>query len=103
MKNLTLRPRTFAFVVATRAALAAGIGLLFSGRLSEARRRAVGKTLVAIGVVTTIPAAVSVMRGMRRSGRNQTALAPGVAQDEHLVGSRRFPRKGDDEIMRQAI
>jgi hypothetical protein len=58
----------FGFVVATRAALAAGIGLLVSSRIPESRRRAIGLTLVSIGAVTTIPAAIAVFRrpGMRR-------------------------------------
>jgi hypothetical protein len=54
------------FVVATRAALAAGIGLLVSSRIPESRRRAIGLTLVSIGAVTTIPAAIAVFRGRQR-------------------------------------
>jgi hypothetical protein len=51
------------FVVATRAALAAGIGLLVANRIPERRRRAIGLTLVSIGAATTIPAAIAVFRG----------------------------------------
>ena len=40
MKTMTLDAPVFAFVVATRAALAGGIGLLLSERLSAERRRA---------------------------------------------------------------
>jgi len=58
MKNLLLSPPVFGFVVATRVALAFGIGLLVADRIPEARRRRVGLTLVAIGAATTIPAAV---------------------------------------------
>lgn len=53
----------FGFVVATRAALAAGIGLLVANRIPERRRRAIGLTLVSIGAATTIPAAIAVFRG----------------------------------------
>lgn len=53
----------FAFVVATRAALAAGVGLLVANRIPESRRRTIGLTLVSIGVATTIPAAMAVFRG----------------------------------------
>jgi hypothetical protein len=42
----------------TRGMLGAGIGLLIAGKLSEETRRAVGRTLVAVGAVTTIPLAV---------------------------------------------
>ena len=99
MRRLVLDPPTFAFVVATRAALGVGIGLLLSGRLPEERRRAVGKALVAIGVVTTIPAAMSVMRGVRRPARYQTASASRVSQDDRLIGATRFARKGDDDSL----
>ena len=56
----------FGFVVATRAALGAGIGLLLSTRVPASRRRALGLTLVSIGAATTIPAAMAVFRGFRQ-------------------------------------
>ena len=65
MNKLALSVPTFGFVVGTRMALAVGIGLLLSSRLTEAQRRAVGLTLVAIGAATTIPAAVAVFRSQR--------------------------------------
>jgi hypothetical protein len=95
MKNLTLEVPTFAFVIATRAALAAGIGLLLSDKLSAARRRVVGGTLVAVGAATTVPAVVSVIRGVRRSRRG--AIGSAVRRDARLIGATRFPRKGDED------
>ena len=95
MRSLVLNPPTFAFVVGTRVALAAGIGLLVSEKLPAARRRAIGAALVAVGAVTTVPAAISVMRGLRRS----RSLPPqAVNRDEGLIGATRFPRKGDDDF-----
>jgi Na+-driven multidrug efflux pump len=67
MKNLILSPPKFGFVVATRVALALGIGLLISQRFSEKRRRRVGRTLVTIGVLATIPAAMMVVRSRKTS------------------------------------
>jgi hypothetical protein len=90
MKRIVLDPRMFAFIVSTRAALGVGIGLLVSGTLAATRRRAVGTTLVALGAATTIPAAFSVIRGLRRSH--------GVDRDKRLIGATRFPRKGDEVI-----
>jgi hypothetical protein len=58
--NLVLNPPLLGFVVATRAALAFGLGLLVADRVPEPRRRAIGLMLVTIGVATTIPAAISV-------------------------------------------
>jgi hypothetical protein len=73
MNNVVLSPPRFGFIVATRAALAAGIGLLISQRLSETRLRRVGKTLVAVGALATIPSALFLARGRRRrSGRSGT-------------------------------
>jgi hypothetical protein len=60
MKKLTLKLPAFGSIVVTRAALAFGAGLLLSSRIPEARRRAIGMTLVAIGVATTLPAVMAV-------------------------------------------
>ncbi len=48
-------------VAGTRGALGAGIGLLLASKLSEQQRRAVGWTLVAVGIATTIPLAFEVL------------------------------------------
>jgi hypothetical protein len=64
--SLTLNVPTFGFVVASRAALGVGIGLLLSSRLPEARRRTAGLALVALGAATTIPALMAVRRGINR-------------------------------------
>ncbi len=50
-----------ALIAGTRAALGAGLGLLLADRLSDGERRAVGWTLVAVGVVSTIPLATEVL------------------------------------------
>jgi hypothetical protein len=42
--------------IATRAILSAGIALLLADRLIAEQRKAVGSTLVLVGLVTTIPA-----------------------------------------------
>ncbi len=67
MKKLELSVPEFAFVVATRAALGAGIGLLLAGRLGRSDRRNVGLTLVILGALTTIPAAMAVFGGRLKS------------------------------------
>ena len=55
-----------ALVVGTRGLLGAGLGLLLAERVSADQRRAVGWSLVAIGVVTTIPLALMVFNRRRR-------------------------------------
>jgi len=66
MKQLELDFPTLGFVVMTRAALGAGVGLLLAGRLSEAQRRAVGTALVAIGAATTLPAVLALRQAALR-------------------------------------
>ena len=60
MRNPTLSFPELMFVVGTRAALAAGVALLASDRLSRTQRRSIGAALLAVGAVTTIPAAMAV-------------------------------------------
>lgn len=62
MRTVTLTVPEFMFVVGTRAMLAAGFAFLAFRKLDDRQRRIVGTTLVAIGAVTTIPAAIAVMR-----------------------------------------
>ena len=47
-------------IAATRGMLGAGIGLLLASKFSDDQRRAVGRTLVLVGAVTTIPLALRV-------------------------------------------
>ena len=61
--SFNLKPRTFGFLVGTRAALAFGVGLLVASRIPEATRRRLGLALVGLGAATTIPA----VRMLRRS------------------------------------
>jgi hypothetical protein len=72
--KLVLRPQLFGFVVATRAALGFGLGLLVAGRIQEPRRRAIALALIGIGAATTIPA----VRGVLGSRRDVVALPEAV-------------------------
>ena len=63
MRKVLLNLPTLGLAVATRALLGAGVGMLLADRLGR-RRRTVGATLVAIGVLTTIPVARGVLRGL---------------------------------------
>jgi len=50
-------------IAATRAMLGAGLGLLLADRLKRDQRRAVGWTLLAVGVLSTIPLVAQVIFG----------------------------------------
>jgi hypothetical protein len=60
MKTVILTLPEIALLAGTRAALGAGVGLLLSERLNSEQRQSVGWTLVAIGLLTTIPLALEV-------------------------------------------
>ena len=49
-------------VAATRGMLGAGIGLLAAPKLDDRERRAVGLTLLLVGLITTIPLALEILR-----------------------------------------
>lgn len=66
MKKLNLPAPAFFFIVATRALLGAGVGLLVSDKLSRKERRKVGASLVGIGALTTIPAILALVRSSTR-------------------------------------
>ena len=53
----TLKLSDIFLIGATRGMLGAGIGLLVASRLSDEQRRAVGRVLVLVGAITTIPLA----------------------------------------------
>jgi hypothetical protein len=60
MRETPITLPELALVAGTRAALGAGLGLLLADHLSRDQRRAVGWTLVLIGVGTTVPLALEV-------------------------------------------
>jgi hypothetical protein len=65
MKSITISPPTLVFVVATRAALAFGVGMLVAHRIPRSRRTAIARALIAVGALTTIPAALALKRQSR--------------------------------------
>src|SRR5262245_41541678 len=91
MRLITLPLRAVFFVIATRAALAAGVGLLLAERIPTDRRRRIATALIAFGAITTIPAARLASRAIKRP-----AAMSAIHSDPKLVGATRFPRKGDD-------
>jgi hypothetical protein len=62
MKEVQITWPELGFTVITRVMLGAGVALLLADRLSPDQRKAVGVTLLLIGVVTTIPAVLAVCR-----------------------------------------
>ncbi|HLZ39137.1 MAG TPA: hypothetical protein VKP64_15630 [Mycobacteriales bacterium] len=61
MRRASLTVPEIGLIAATRVALGAGLGLLLSDRLNGEQRRAVGWTLLAVGIVTTVPLVADVI------------------------------------------
>jgi hypothetical protein len=89
MRTISLALPQFGFVVVTRAMLGAGLALLLSESLPRAQKRTIGTALVAIGALSTIPAALWVTRSIRRPGGR-------IGHEPRLVGATRYPRRGDE-------
>lgn len=66
MKTKMVTVPELAMIAGTRVAGGAGLGLLLGDRLARDRRRAIGWTLLAVGVISTIPL---LARVMFRNGR----------------------------------
>jgi hypothetical protein len=60
MKTVRLTLPEIALLAGTRAALGGGVGLLLGERLKSEQRRAVGWTLLIVGLLTTISLALEV-------------------------------------------
>lgn len=69
MKKSELTIPEIALIAATRGMLGAGIGLLLAPRIPERPRKVVGLTLLAIGVLSTIPLAIDVFGKCRSTQR----------------------------------
>lgn len=61
MKTFTLSLPLFGLAVGTRAMAGAGLALLLAGKLDPSQRKAVGWTLLGVGVATTFPIAAIVL------------------------------------------
>ena len=69
MITRSIRLPELGLIAGTRAALGAGIALLLADRLNPDQRKAVGWTLVAVGVLTTFPLAAGVIFGGDMNGK----------------------------------
>lgn len=69
MREIPVTLPELALIASTRGMLGAGLGLLLADRLPEDRRKAVGWTLLLVGVATTLPLALEVFGASRSEGR----------------------------------
>lgn len=55
MRETRISIPELALIAGTRAALGAGVALIFGEQLTKEQRKAVGWTLFVVGVITTVP------------------------------------------------
>ena len=67
MKRTEITLPELGLIASTRGLLGAGVGLLLADHISKKPRKAVGWTLLIIGVFSTIPLAWIVLRGRCQS------------------------------------
>ena len=101
MRRVDLALPEFGFVVATRAALGAGLGLLATRGLGRQTRQRIGATLLTVGALTTLPALFLIFGrepSRRASGARRPVVPPetlrrgGEALGLDEVASREIPQ-----------
>jgi len=75
-----------ALIAGTRVALGAGLGLLLADQFKPEQRRTVGRKLLAVGLLTTIPLAADVL--LRHRNSNNSRHDDSRAHPDELVSSR---------------
>jgi zinc transporter ZupT len=75
MKHVSLTVPELGLIAGTRAALGAGLALLLGDRLSPEQRRAVGWTLLAVGIMTTGPLVAAVLKGSQSTSEPDKSTA----------------------------
>ena len=73
MADRTISTSQLGLIASTRGLLGAGIALLLAPRLTTNQRKSVGLTLTLIGIVSTIPLAMSVFGTRSRAIDGQTS------------------------------
>jgi hypothetical protein len=71
MKHVDLPLIELFGIAATRGMLGAGLALLLGERLSRSQNRVLGTILTVIGIITTVPFALDVLRRRTEPSRNQ--------------------------------
>lgn len=70
MKELRIALPELALIAGTRGALGLGLGLLLANRFNGDQRRAIGWTLFAIGLASTIPLGADVLGRLQSSSQS---------------------------------
>ena len=79
MQRTPLSIPEIALIGGTRAALGAGLALILGDRLDREQRHAIGWSLLGVGVVTTIPILIQVLKSRSPTAEN---AEPGTTRYE---------------------
>ena len=86
MNRTPLSIPEIAIIGGTRAALGAGVAFLLADRIGKEQRRAIGWTLLTVGLVTTIPIAIEIFRGqIKESGNGHQGGRPAMRQQKERI------------------
>ena len=72
MRTVDVTLPQLGLIASTRGMMGAGIGLLIANLLTPRQRRAVGWTLVGVGIATTIPLVITLVSDIRASNRKNS-------------------------------
>jgi hypothetical protein len=75
MKQATLTIPEIGLIAATRGMLAAGAALMLADRIPKERRKFIALPLLAIGVLSTLPLAIDVIRKVKKAESDLLAKA----------------------------
>lgn len=76
MRQISVTMPELGLIAGTRAALGVGVSLLLSGAFPEEKRKAVGKTLLLVGALGTIPIVLEVFSNGTGAATSCGASAP---------------------------
>ena len=87
MIRTTISLPELGLIAVTRGMAGAGIGLLIADRIAPAQRRAVGWTLLAVGLLTTIPLAAQVFLSRERESNQDKKRHLTARPEEAYAGA----------------
>jgi hypothetical protein len=87
MISRTISLPELGLIAGTRMALGAGLGLLLADQFNPRQRRAIGRTLLAVGLLSTVPLAADVLLRHRDSNNSHHGDESSAHPDD-LVSSR---------------
>ncbi|MBS1713793.1 MAG: hypothetical protein JST30_05595 [Armatimonadetes bacterium] len=74
MRSLTVPLAELGLIAVTRGLLGAGLGFLTADRIATGRRRNMGKALVVIGVLSTVPLLIDLFHKLKSENEGRSSV-----------------------------